>query len=410
MEEQKRVPKLRFAEFSGEWNYEQLENHIDLLSGYAFKGDDISEDKTGTPLLRGINITEGHIRHSEDIDRYYTNEIEKLKKYILKENDLVLGMDGSKVGKNVALINVADEGSLLIQRVSRVRAKKTSDIRFIYLNIFSSRFHRYVDVVNTSSGIPHISAKQIKEFKIGFPSLTEQQKIASFLSSVDKKIAQLQQKQCLLEDYKKGVIQKILSYKKRLEKFKDDEIRKGKLKDFGYFYYGKGAPKSTIKPDAETPCVRYGELYSTYGEEIKEIKSFTNVKPENLKFSKGGEVLVPRVGEDPLDFANCSYLPLSGVAIGEMISVYNTAENGLFLTYYINSMLKKQLAKRVEGGNVSNLYFRYVEEIEIAIPSVEEQTQIANFLSAIDTKIAVVSTQIEKTQKFKKGLLQQMFV
>ena len=56
MEEQKRVPKLRFAEFSGEWNYEQLENHIDLLSGYAFKGDDISEDKTGTPLLRGIII------------------------------------------------------------------------------------------------------------------------------------------------------------------------------------------------------------------------------------------------------------------------------------------------------------------------------------------------------------------
>ena len=144
MKEQKRVPELRFAEFSGEWNYEQLENHIDLLSGYAFKGDDISEDKTGTPLLRGINITEGHIRHSEDIDRYYTNEIEKLKKYFLKENDLVLGMDGSKVGKNVALINVADEGSLLIQRVARIRAKKTSDIRFIYLNIDSFKSYENI--------------------------------------------------------------------------------------------------------------------------------------------------------------------------------------------------------------------------------------------------------------------------
>ena len=73
-------------------------------------------------------------------------------------------------------------------------------------------------------------------------------------------------------------------------------------------------------------------------------------------------------------------------------------------------MLKKQLAKLVEGGNVSNLYFRYVETIQVKIPNLEEQQKIVNFLSSLDSKIDLVSTQIENTKAFKKGLLQQMFV
>ncbi len=407
MSNKQNIPKLRFPEFSDEIVINSLEENIELLSGVAFKGEDILEDNTGVPILRGINITEGYVRHNLEIDRYYKGDVALLEKYRLKIGDLVLGMDGSKVGKNVALINKNDEGALLIQRVARIRAKKNIDINYIYHNIFSFRFHKYVDIVNTSSGIPHISSKQIKEFEIPFPPFSEQQKIASFLTVVDSKIELLQKKKQDLENYKKGVMQQLFSYEKR---FNNSKLRKGKLGDFGFFYYGKGAPKTTIVEGAETPCVRYGELYSTYNEEIKEIKSYTTVDPKELKFSKGGEVLVPRVGEDPLDFANCSYLPFAGVAIGEMISVYNTLENGLFITYYINSMLKKELARRVEGGNVSNLYFRYVEEIEIEIPDIEEQTQIANFLSAIDEKIALVNTQLENTQQFKKGLLQQMFV
>lgn len=195
-------------------------------------------------------------------------------------------------------------------------------------------------------------------------------------------------------------------------RFKDENssFRKGKLGDFGYFYYGKGAPKTSVVKDGKTPCVRYGELYSTYKEEIKFIKSYTNIDPKNLKLSKGGEVLVPRVGEDPRDFANCSYLPFPNVAIGEMISVYNTKEDGLFMAYYINAMLKNQLAKLVEGGNVSNLYFRYVETIEVEIPSIKIQKKLVEFLSVFDAKIESTNQEMNQMRSFKKGLLQQMFV
>ena len=187
------------------------------------------------------------------------------------------------------------------------------------------------------------------------------------------------------------------------------EWEKGTLKDFGTFYYGKSAPKSSVTKDATTPCVRYGELYGTYKEIIKEIKSYTNIDSDNLKLSKGGEILIPRVGENPLDFANCSYLPMSKVAIGEMISVYNTKENGLFFTFYINGMLKKQFAKVVEGGNVSNLYFRYLENIEVNIPIKQEQQKIASFLVTLSTKIEQLTKKESLLQYYKKGVMQKIF-
>jgi len=177
------------------------------LSGYAFKGEDISEDKNGVPLLRGINITEGYIRHSIEIDRFYCHATDKLDKYFLREGDLVLGMDGSKVGKNCALITKNDVNSLLIQRVARIRAKENTSIMYVFQLIHSKRFQRYVDVVNTSSGIPHISSQQIKDYKIPIPSLPEQEKIANFLSSIDKKIEQVGAQIEKSKAFKKGLLQ-----------------------------------------------------------------------------------------------------------------------------------------------------------------------------------------------------------
>ena len=90
--------------------------------------------------MRGINITEGVVRHNNDIDRFYSREDHTLSKYRLLCNDLVIAMDGSKVGRNFALINKQDEGSLLVQRVARLRADNIDFIMFIYQQIGSDRF------------------------------------------------------------------------------------------------------------------------------------------------------------------------------------------------------------------------------------------------------------------------------
>ncbi|MCL1032741.1 restriction endonuclease subunit S [Elizabethkingia anophelis] len=206
------VPKYRFPEFKndGDWEENKLENYINLFSGIALKSEEITDNESGVPILRGINITEGYIRHSKDIDKYFLGKIENLERFFVKENDIVIGMDGSKVGKNVALIRKEDENSILIQRVARIRTNKNSDTHFIYQYFKSDKFRNYVDTVNTSSGIPHISAQQIKDFKAGIPpKLKEQQKIADCLSEVDNLITAQADKIEQLKAHKKGLMQQL---------------------------------------------------------------------------------------------------------------------------------------------------------------------------------------------------------
>lgn len=206
-----RVPVLRFWEFEGDgdWEIRSIEKNIDLISGIALKSKELTDDKSGTPILRGINITEGQIRHSQEMDKFYLGDPSKIDRYLVEEKDIVIGMDGSKVGKNVALISKQDAGSILIQRVARIRAVD-SDVEYLYQHFVSYGFRNYVDMVNTSSGIPHISAKQIRDYEIGFPpKIKEQQKIADCLSSLDDLIAAQLEKIEGLQAHKKGLMQQM---------------------------------------------------------------------------------------------------------------------------------------------------------------------------------------------------------
>jgi type I restriction enzyme S subunit len=129
---------------------------------------------------------------------------------MLKSGDIVIGMDSSKVGRNSARINNNDVGSLLVQRVARIRDIGILNTSYLFQLLNSTYFYDYVDRVKTSSGIPHISLKQINEFQIGMPSMEEQIRIADFLSSVDEKITLLNKQYNLLCQYKKGMMQNIL--------------------------------------------------------------------------------------------------------------------------------------------------------------------------------------------------------
>lgn len=204
-------PRLRFPEFRAapNWRETPLGDLVDLLSGYPFDGKDIVEDSSGEPLMRGINITEGAVRHSVEIDRYYLGSVDGLEKFRLGKNDLVIGMDGSKVGKNSALIGDEDVGALLVQRVARLRAETAELMAFIFQQVHSPRFHAYVDRINTSSGIPHISARQIKDYPIHFTSEAEQQRIADCLSSLDTQIAAETRQLAALKTHKQGLMQQL---------------------------------------------------------------------------------------------------------------------------------------------------------------------------------------------------------
>ena len=188
-----------------------------------------------------------------------------------------------------------------------------------------------------------------------------------------------------------------------------DEWEQRKLGDWGNFYYGRSCPKWSVTEDATIPCIRYGELYTKFGAKIDRVYSYTNMPPENLRFSKGTEVLIPRVGEDPMDYNHCTWLSMQDVAIGEMISVFNTDNNPLFTATMFNATLQNEFAMRVEGGSVTNLYFEKLKNIDVSFPSIPEQEKIAAYFENIDHLITLHQRKCDEVKTLKKYMLQKMF-
>lgn len=108
-------------------------------------------------------------------------------------------MDGSKVGKNFAAISPNDEGSLLAQRVSRVRAQEGVSQDYLRYVICNDSFTQYVQAVHTGTSIPHISKGQIENFEVVVPPLEDQLRIATALISIDDRITLLRETNATLE-------------------------------------------------------------------------------------------------------------------------------------------------------------------------------------------------------------------
>ena len=111
-----------------------------------------------------------------------------------------------------------------------------------------------------------------------------------------------------------------------------------------------------------------------------------------------------------MDYNHCTWLSMPNIAIGEMISVFNSEQNPLFAATMFNATLQKEFAMRVEGGSVTNLYFEKLKNIETSFPKKEEQKKIARFFEEIDNLITLHQRELEKLQNIKKSMLEKMFV
>lgn len=160
----------------------------DIIVGFPFESEKFNTDGNGVRLVRGMNVSERFLRFGDE-SRWWSDLTDDLIPYYLREGDIVIGMDGSKVGKNFAIVKKEDLPLILVQRVACVRAKKGYNQKFVWQYISSPRFIEYVNTIKTGSSIPHISGKQIANFPIFAPSYIEQDKIASVLSALDDKIA-----------------------------------------------------------------------------------------------------------------------------------------------------------------------------------------------------------------------------
>ena len=402
-EKQNIIPELRFPEFEndGDWSIRSIEENIDMISGIALKSKELSDDKSGTPILRGINITEGHIRHSREMDKFYLGDTSEICKYLVEENDIVIGMDGSKVGKNVSLVSKIDVGSILIQRVARIRAID-ADIKYLYQNFISQRFRTYVDNVNTSSGIPHISAKQIRNYEIGFPpKFKEQQKIANCLFSLDEVITAESEKLDLLQDHKKGLLQQLFPKQGetqpqyRFPEFVNDvdweekevgeifEVTRGYVLSMSLVSEKRTEEKHYPVYSSQTKNNGLAGFYNEY--------LYENAITWTTDGANAGDV---NYREGKFYCTNVCGVLLSDKGFANRC-----------IAEIINSVAKKHVSYI---GN-PKLMNGVMSKIIISVPPLKEQEKIANCLTNIDDLLGAQALKIKALKKHKKGLMQQLF-
>lgn len=168
------------------WKTYKLCEGANLSTGFPFDGQKYT--KEGLRVVRGDNITIGALRWDADKDKRWNETFSRAKEFSLQEGDIVIGMDGSRVGRNRAQIKVSDLPLLLAQRVACIRHNSQTLQKFLYYQIFSNRFENYIKSVHTGTSIPHVSLKQIGDFSFQVPDLFTQQRITNILSALDDKI------------------------------------------------------------------------------------------------------------------------------------------------------------------------------------------------------------------------------
>ena len=197
-------------------------------------------------------------------------------------------------------------------------------------------------------------------------------------------------------------------------RFKDDEGEEypeweaGSLEDFVKFSKGRGISRADVTEEGSCKCIRYGELYTLYKETISVIYSRTNAPISELVLSQKYDVVMPSSGETALDIVSASCVLAGGVALGGDVNILRSQQNGIFLAYYLNSK-RREIARYAQGISVIHLYAVHLKRVDIALPCIQEQQKIANFLSSVDTRIEQLEKKKALLEQYKKGLMQKLF-
>ncbi len=181
------------------------------------------------------------------------------------------------------------------------------------------------------------------------------------------------------------------------------------LKDFVSFRKGKGISKADISEDGINECIRYGELYTTYGQVIRKVQSKTYVSKSECVLSQAGDVLIPASGETQIDIATASCVLKGDVILSGDLNILSHKENGEWLAYYLSSAKKLDIAQLAQGNSVVHLYSSQLKDLKINKPSKAEKTNIASFLSAVDEKISQLTKKHQLLSQYKQGMMQKLF-
>lgn len=398
------VPKLRFKEFTDEWTFTTLKD-------VAIKVNRV--ESNNSPIMM-ISAEKGFILQSQKYSKDMTGD--SLKKYItLYKNELAYNHGASKLRPYGSVFMLLEDKARIpfVYHCFKITNGYNKFFSY-YLNRYS--FGRLLKPLISSTarmdGLLNISFDNYFSIKFKIPQLKEQEKIANLLTTVDKKITNLENTITSLENQKKGLLQQIFSQKLR---FKDKNgnnypnWEKKKLGDICKFT-GGGTPSTSILKywNGTIPWISSSDLQTNTIHKIKISRYITNEAVSNSStkiIPKNSILIVSRVGVGKVAISNCVLCTSQ-----DFTNITEINGNTTFYAYLLKYKME-QLTQNTQGTSIKGITTSDIKNIKLIVPIEQtEQTKIADFLSAFDRKLDNQKAQLEHWKQIKKGLLQQMFV
>lgn len=404
------VPKLRFKGFEDDWEEKKLG---DVINRFEYGMNAAAKPFDGEN--RYIRIT--------DIDEKSNKYIEKNKvspdgelddKYLVADNDILFTRTGASTGKTY-LYDKNDGKMYFAGFLIRGNVNKSYNSKFIFLQTHTRKYNKWIQVMSMRSGQPGINSQEYSSYQVNIPSIEEQEKIANFLTKVDKVIEKQEEKVSNLENYKKGMMQKIFSQEIRFKNENGEEYPEWEKKNLGSYV------ERVVRKNKNNITKRPLTISAQYGL-VDQIEFFNKVVASaNLE----GYYLLNK-GEFAYNKSYSSGYPFGAIkrldrydngAVSTLYICFKIKEsiNSDFLAQYFESdKWHKEISMiAVEGARNHGLlnisvtdFFDTIHKI----PCLEEQSKIANFLSKIDSIVEKEKEKLQELRLWKKGLLQQMFV
>ena len=405
----KLVPELRFKEFTEEWKKSALKNEAIVNP----RTNDLPEKFVYIDLE---SVKKGMLVKEEEI---YLLEAPSRAQRLLDKDDILYQTVRPYQKNNLYF----DRDGDYVASTGYAQIKTKGNSKYLFQFLHTTPFVNMVNRWSTGTSYPAISPSELVKIPIVFPTLPEQEKIASVLSAVDKKIQQLTKKKELLEQYKKGVMQQLFSGKLR---FKDDTstpLSAGNGKDYpdwedavmqDVFERVKEKNKennlNVMSISAQMGLINQLEYFNRYVS-ASDVTGYYLLTKGDFAYNKSYSKGYPMGAIKRLDRYD------KGV-VSTLYICFRIKEND-DSTFYkefldhggINSELHKIAQEGARNHGLLNMsVIEFFRDIKIPRPSAEEQIVIGKFLEKLSIKIESAKNQITQTQSFKKGLLQKMFV
>lgn len=393
------TPKLRFPEFTDEWKEKKFEDLFEFFPTNSFPRSNLNEE---SGEVQNIHYGDIHKKFPtlldfNKVDVPFINEDVNLEKFkednYCQDGDLVIAdasEDYEDIGKAIELANISNRKVLsgLHTFLARDKSNLTTKKYRVYI-LLNNNVRLQIKKIATGISVLGISKTNLGKLKISIPNLEEQRKIANLLTKLDEKISLLEDRLDFFRDFKKFCMQQLFAEKLRFRQNICCKWEEKRMKDL------LNHSSSNLSVTALENNFGQYPLYGATGL-IKNI-DFYEKKKDYIAIVKDGAGV-----------GRTFYCPAYSSILGTLQYLINTEGNNLKFIYYLLSSLKFE--KYIIGSTIPHIYFKDYSKKKVNIPCLEEQVQIANFLTNLDKKIDQIVSELEHINEFKKSLLQQMFV